>query len=250
MRRSNWIGFLGIVVISLAVVIATSILGNAVIRARSDSEMIRVTGSARRPITSDFIIWRGRLSYRGSQVSSAYDSLKAGMKQTTDYLKSKGIPEKEIVTNAITTQTLYAPLPPGQEYAGENTNRPITGYQLSQSVEVRSGNVALVDKVSREVTDLIANGVALESDAPQYLYTKISEVKVEILAEAAKDARRRADEIAKNSGAAIGDVRFARMSPLQITPIYSNEVSGEGINDTTSLDKAITAIVTMGFAVK
>jgi uncharacterized protein len=166
------------------------------------------------------------------------------------YLRAKGLGEDEIVTSAVSSRKLFAPRPPGSGYEGEDTMREVVGYELRQTVEVRSEKVDLVDKIARESTDLISQGIQLDSSDPQYIYTKIGDLKVEILAEAAKDARRRADEIAKSSGATITGVRAARMSPLQITPVFSTEISGEGINDTSSLDKAITAIVTMGFGVR
>ena len=108
----------------------------------------------------------------------------------------------------------------------------------------------MVGDISRKATELISQGVPIESQAPQYIYTKLSDMKVTMLAEAAKDARSRADQIANNSGCHVGSVRFARMGVLQITPIYSTEFSGGGAYDTTSLDKEITAIVTMGFSIR
>ena len=96
------------------------------------------------------------------------------------------------------------------------------------------------------MSELIAKGIQLDSYSPQYIYTKISEV-VEILAKAAEDARRLALEISESSGAKLGNVRTARMSPLQITPLYDFSVSVGGLNYMSSKDKAITAIVTLGF---
>ena len=70
-----------------------------------------------------------------------------------------------------------------------------------------------------------------------------------MLSEAAKDAKVRAEKIAESTGSSIGSVRSARMGGLQITPADSNEVSDMGMNDTSSLDKDITAVVNVAFAV-
>ena len=253
MSETKPYGIIVAVVIGISVFASMSVLSGAIVRSK-DTEMIRVTGSARKPIRSDFIIWRGKVSFRAATVAAAYQSVREGTKTVTDYLRKRGVPQAEILSQAIQTKTLYVQVKRTNDGApsddGSETYRKIEGYELTQAIEVRSSNVDLVDKISREVTDLIANGVPFESEPPQYLYTKISEVKVEILAEAAKDARRRAEEIAKSSGAELGSVRFARMSPLQISPIYSSEVAADGQNDTTSLDKAITAIISMGFSVR
>jgi hypothetical protein len=237
------------VVIAIGVVVSFNILGGAIVRSRGADEMIRVTGSARKEIESDFIIWSGSVSYRANTVASAYAAVKSGMGKVQAFLKKKGVKDSEIVTMAITTSPVYVSVK--QTVNGEETSsQRIDGYELSQSIEVRSSNVDLVDKVSREITDLIATGVSFNSQSPEFLYTKIQEEKVQILADAAKDARRRAEEIAKSSGGSLAEVRFARMSPLQITPRFSTEVTYDGQNDTTSKEKAITAIVTIGFGVR
>lgn len=249
MEKPGIFGLASAVVISASVVWAMSMLSGAIVRSRGADEMIRVTGSARKEIRSDFIIWSGRVAYRANDIPTAYKLVKDGVQKSTAFLTEKGVNRDQIVISSVTTNPVYETVRRNQDGYTVDSQQ-ISGYELSQTIEVRSSEVEKVDKLSREVTDLISTGVNFESYPPKFLYTKISEVKVEILAEAAKDARRRAEEIAKSSGATLTDVRFARMSPLQITPQFSTEITYDGQNDTTSVDKAITAIVTMGFGVK
>ncbi|MBC7526328.1 MAG: SIMPL domain-containing protein [Chthonomonadaceae bacterium] len=257
-NRTQWLPYVVLPsIIVVGIIAACLTLAQALVRVKSDSEMIRVTGSARKPIRSDFIIWTGSVSRRAPDIASAYNGVTTDLDKVKAYLLKKGVKETEIILSAISTTTLYEKQKRTAGYSdseavGENsaTFQKIEGYQLSGEVEVRSTDVGLVDQLSRQVSELISSGIALESKSPQYLYTKLSNLKVTMLAEAAKDARVRAEQIAASSGCRIGDVRFARMGILQITPIYSTAVSGEGINDTSSLDKDITAIVTMGYAIR
>ncbi|MDX2064907.1 MAG: SIMPL domain-containing protein [Fimbriimonadaceae bacterium] len=236
-------------VIAIGVFFACHTLGGAIVRSRGADEMVRVTGSARKEIESDFIIWNGNVSYRAKTVAQAYASVKTGIGQVREFLTKQGVKDSEIATYAITTSPVYV-TDKVNANGTETTLQRIDGYELTQVIEVRSTDVDRVEKVSRQVTDLISSGVSFNPNETQYLYTKISEEKVAILAEAAKDARRRAEEIAKSAGGSLGEVRFARMSPLQITPRFSTTVSYDGQNDTTSKEKAITAIVSVGFGVK
>ena len=71
-----------------------------------------------------------------------------------------------------------------------------------------------------------------------------------MLAEATKDATARAGQIACNSGAVLGTVLDAKMGVMQINAIHSNDVSGSGVNDTMSLEKEISAVVTARFALR
>lgn len=246
-------GVLAAMIGGLSLIICAWLPTNAIVRIKSANQTITVTGSARKPIRSDFILWKGRVALRATNLNTAYTDLKTGMEKAQQYLLAQGVNSSEITVNAIVTKTLYAPAKrnaDGQMEDAEATFRPIEGYQLSQELAVRSDKVDKIGEVARKSTELISNGVPFESDAPEYIYTKLSDMKVTMLAAAAKDARNRADQIAINAGCQVGGVRFAHMGALQITPIYSTEVSSGGINDTTSLDKDITAVVTMGFSIR
>ena len=166
------------------------------------------------------------------------------------------MPKNEITVEAINVKTLYENIKSQSEYSGYESDessgvfRKVVSYQLSQTIEVRSDNVDLIDTISRGSTELISRGIPFSSSAPMYLYTKLSDLKVEMQAEAAKDARERADGIARAVGCKLGDVRYARMSAPSITPLYSSEESDGGVDDTTALEKKITAIVNVGYAVR
>jgi hypothetical protein len=71
-----------------------------------------------------------------------------------------------------------------------------------------------------------------------------------MLSLATKDAMKRAEQIATNTNSKVGALRSARMGVFQITPLYSNEVADYGINDTSSLDKEITAVISCDFQIK
>jgi hypothetical protein len=130
-----------------------------------------------------------------------------------------------------------------------NETSEITGYTLSQSIEVRSNDVAKIGQIARETTELINKGILVESTAPRYYYTQIGDLKIEMLGEAAKDAKERAERIAQSTGNSIGAVRSAKMGVLQITAADSTDVSDYGVYDTSTIEKDMTAVVNVSFAV-
>ncbi|HEX8846911.1 MAG TPA: SIMPL domain-containing protein [Pyrinomonadaceae bacterium] len=229
--------------IALALVLSSIVLGWSYVKTKKSDQTITVTGSARKRIKSDLVIWRAAVSYQGAQATDAYKSLTDSVPRIKQYLVSKGIPENEITISSISSTTLH-----GKDNDGNETSE-ITGYSLRQELQVRSADVDKIEKVAREATELISQGILLESGSPEYYYTKIAELKIDMLAEAAKDAKVRAQQVASSTGSQIGSVRQARMGVMQITAADSNEVSDSGINDTSSLDKDITAVVNVSFAV-
>jgi hypothetical protein len=235
--------FMGAVVLAVGLVIATTIGGWFFVKGKRGDQTITVTGSAKKRIKSNLVIWTCAVSYQSPVLSDSYRSLSEAVPKVKAYLVSKGIPDKEITISSISSQTLHS-----KSSEGEETSE-ITGYSLRQELSVRSNDVDKIEKIARQSTELINQGILIESMAPQYLFTEMGNLKIEMLAEAAKDAKKRAEQIAQSTGSSIGSVRTARMGVLQITPADSTDVSGEGMNDTSSIDKDITAVVNIGFAV-
>ena len=230
--------------IAIATIVSALIFSQGLMQLkRFSSEVIEVTGSAEKKISSDYMVWGLEYSRRDSQATLAFQKLKVDFKTIKDYLLAEGIKESEIVASPINTKIPYK-----KNEKGNDTN-DIEGYLLNQTLEVKSYEVDKVTSVSREATELIHQGIELISNPPEYFYTKLPELKHELLSEAAKDAKRRAEQIASSTGNQVGAIRSARMGVFQITPVNSYDVSDWGMNDTTSLEKKANAVVKVDFAI-
>jgi uncharacterized protein len=242
--RDSQIVLLGVCIV-VATVAASLILAQGIFKVvQFNHQQITVTGSAQREITSDLAVWRGRLSRRDTDLKTAYQNLRIDMEKVRSYLISKGVPSGDIVISQVSTESIYA-----KNDKGSATN-DIEAYRLFQAVDVRSSDVNLVTSLSRESTELIDQGVEFESDAPQYFYSKLDDLKVEMLAKATENAKERAANMTRATGNGIGLMRQAKMGVFQITPSNSTEVSDWGVNDTSSLYKKVTAVVNVSFAIQ
>jgi hypothetical protein len=229
--------------LAVALVLSSIVGAWAYTHTKKSDQTVTVTGSARKRIKSDLVIWRAGVSYQAPQLSEAYKALSDNIPRVKQYLLSKGVAEEQITVSSISSSTLH------EKDSDGNESARISGYSLRQELQVRSNDVDKIERIAREATELINQGILLESSAPEYYYTKLADLKIEMLAEAAKDAKVRAQQISSSTGSTIGSVRSARMGVLQITAADSNEVSDSGISDTSSLDKDITAVVNVSFAV-
>ncbi len=236
--------FYAALAISIGLVVSSLVLGWSYTNKKSGDEAVTVTGSARKRIKSDLVIWSAGVSYQSAQLSEAYRQLAENIPNIKKYLISKGIAENQITVSAISSTTLH------ERDANGNESSEITGYSLRQEVEVRSDDVDRIALVAREATELINQGILLESSPPRFFYTELGGLKIEMLGEAANDAKLRAERIAASTGNKIGTVRSARMGVMQITAADSTEVSDAGINDTSTIDKDVTAVVNISFAVQ
>ena len=229
---------------ALAIVASSLILVDGIEAVKGGNNKIMVTGSAKQQITSDLIVWTGSFTAKSPALQDAYTKLESDKAKVMDYLLKQGVPKDKIVFSSINTNTYYIVLPSGQ-YTSD-----VDYYELNQTVTISSEEIDKVTDISRNVTELINEGIQFQSNAPQYMYTKIADMKVTMLAEATKDARKRAEMIAENAGNKLGGLKYADMGVIQIAPLYSNEVSDYGMNDTYSLEKEITAIVHCEFEIK
>ena len=240
-ERNYWLN--GGVALALGLVFSSLIFGWFYSTAKKGEEAITVTGSAKKRITSDLVLWSAGVSSEAAQLTDAYKQLSDNIPRIKQYLLSKGIPEQQMTVSSISTTTLK-----GRDREGNETSE-VTGYSLQQQIEVRSNDVQKIAQVAREATELINQGILIESNSPQYYYTQIGDLKIEMLGEAAKDAKVRAERIASSTGNSIGSVRSAKMGVLQITAADSTEVSDSGVYNTSTIEKDMTAVVNISFAV-
>jgi len=242
--KSTQIIILGICFV-IATIASTVILSKGLLQIRKfSSEVISVTGSAEKKIVSDYIVWKAGFSRRAPELKTAYTLLQDDLKKVKEYLTAKGVKDDELIISQVETKVLYK-----KNEKGNDTNE-IEGYLLSQGIEVKSYDVQKIDKVSRESTELIMQGIEFISQAPEYFYTKLAELKIEMLAKATEDAKQRAISMANSTGNKIGAIRSAKMGVFQITPVTSTDVSWYGENDTSSLEKKVMAVVTASFAIE
>lgn len=228
-------------IIAVAIIIAV-IIGAAALKYRyKSSETIIVTGLAEKDFVSDQIVWSGSFSRSSFDIKSAYASLKADEAEIKRYLNANGIADTSIVFSAIDIQKNYRET---FDENGRQRGNEFNGYTLMGRVTVDSKEIQKVEKLSREITGLLEKGIELNSSAPAYYYTKLNELKIDLLAKASQDAKLRAETIADNSNADLGSIKKANMGVFQITGRNTNEdYSYGGAFNTSSKEK--TASITL-----
>ena len=228
------------IIFGAAIVIAALLLGNSYVKRANPPQIISVTGLGNKDFVSDLIVWEGRFNASNVDLKTAFDQLIRDKDQVKNYLTSKGLKDENIIFEAVQTSEIRDNKYEGNNYVGTI----FRGYELTQTVRVESSDVATVENISREITELLNQGVKFNSTPPRYYYSKLSDLKIEMISKATEDARIRAEKIAENSGGHLGDLISARMGVFQITGQYSDEdYSWGGAYNTASKEK--TASITM-----
>lgn len=205
---------------------------------------IEVKGYAEKKIVSDFAVWSGRFVVRNATMTDAYRMIEEDRTKVIDFLKKNGIDASAISFSPLSLYPQYK-----VSETGAHTN-VVESYEASLEFKVASADTTMIFKISRDSNDLVGQGVQFSSFAPNFIYTKIDEVKVELLEDAAKDAYTRAEHLAESSDVSLKKLKSIRQGVFQITPEYNYDVSDSGYYDTTTINKTVKAVVTATYTIK
>lgn len=228
------------VIAVIGVIGAAWIFGSAYKYKYNANNTINVTGNAKKDFESDIVKWTATYSKKSMNLSDASGELKRDRELVKQFLIQQGIDEKEILFNAINISKDFSYHTDGNG----NSYNTFTGYSLTQTVSVESKDLVKVDNASREISALISQGVELSSNEPSYYYSKLEDLKLALIAEASKNAKARAENIAQESGSSLGSLKKADLGIFQITGQNDNEeYSYGGVFNTSSRYK--TANITI-----
>jgi len=206
-------------------------------------ESITVTGSASKIVKSDNAKLSFMLETRAKTQKEAYKTIQSYHPEINKYLTSKGIDKKDIDIKPINGYYNY------RNSNGYNTNE-VLDYSANQYIDVSSKDVEKIKEISTDMQTLTDKGIELHIDRPEFYYSDLAKIKIELLKEASKDAKDRAKSMLSATGSSVGKVKQIRMGVFQITPPDSTDVSDYGVNDTSTIDKKVTAVANVVFKVK
>jgi uncharacterized protein YggE len=127
-----------------------------------------------------------------------------------DSLKVNGVAEKDIRTQQFSIQPQYDPPTPTR------TQPPIRGYLVSNVLRIEIKDLNTTSKAIDDATraggnNTVVRGISFTIDEPAELESEARELAIE-------DARRRAEEIARHSGAGLGRLISVSESIGRATP--------------------------------
>jgi hypothetical protein len=230
-----------ILIVAVTILIVTAMLIHSYENRYANSETINVTGLGKKDFKSDLIVWEANFSRKHIELKEAYKALEEDRYLIKEYLITKGLKNDEILFSSVDISKEYQTI---YDKEGNSIEHKFIGNILAQTIKLESQEIEKIESIAREITELINTGIELYSENPKYYYTKLSELKIEMIAEATNDARLRAENIAQNSKAQLGNLKQANMGIFQIVGQNSDEEYFWGGTFNTS-SKMKTATVTL-----
>ena len=178
---------------------------------RTADRYVTVKGSAEKIVDADLVVWPLSQTVGGNELGAVQAQLDANTRTIRDFLTSAGFKDDEIVVSPPRLEDRWA--------YSYGDNRPPERYRYSNTVTLRSNRVTAALAALRRSGDVVAKGVMLNTDeggGPDFDYTQLNEVKPGLIAEATANARKSAEQFAKDSGARIGGIRNANQGVISI----------------------------------
>ena len=220
--------------LAIAFVIGSIFVGHG-IRDKNRVDVISVTGSAKKRIVSDYIVWNVSVTSQQPSAEAAAKELAGWTKRIQKFLGDEGVEAGEVSLQPISTETV-------------SRKGRVSSFRLTRSLEIRSPRVKEVTDIADRSSALLAEGIPLQANSPQYVYTNLPQLRPQLLAQATRDARNRARVIVDATGAHLGRLRRVSVGVFQVTSPNSTEVEDYGVYDTSTLQKDVTAVVNVTFA--
>ncbi len=239
----------GLAIIGAAVVLAGAF--RAFVDARYVHSTIRVTGSATRPVHSDLAIWHASVSVSSESLPGAYRELATATEAVREYLRAQGATDAEMriaaIVTDVRTETQYTR--DGEGNVLTETSR-IVGYSLSRAVVVTSGDLGRVERIANGFTDLLERGIDVRSNPVEYIFTGLAGLKIQLIEAATRDARERAERVARASGARIGEIESAEVGVVQVNAQHQTETQWDGVYDRSAVEKDAMVTVRTVFSLR
>lgn len=202
------------VVLGVAAVIAAAMIGNGLRELRTGDRFVTVKGVAEQQVEADLALWPLRFAATGDTLADAQTGARTSREAIMAFLQLQAIP-----TEAVKLQRLDVTDTQANPYQGNNAG---PRYIIHQTLMVRSNQVDKIRQAGQAVSELVDSGVVLTADygaaGPTYLFTRLNDIKPEMIAQATASAREAAAQFARDANTELAGLRRANQGVFQILP--------------------------------
>ena len=248
MEQKNRLAAAAILGLLVAIGLAAAgyFVSNTVYKGRLASNTVTVKGFAERDVKADLALWQISYSMTGGDLAALYAQSSANEKTLTDFLVQKGFTRADIKTGNVSLEDLLA-----NQYRANGITAD-KRYILKNNISVRSTDVMRVDTTTRQLNDLIKQGIVLTANSADFQFTKLNDIKAAMLRDATKNARDAAQQFANDADSTVGSIQSANQGFFSVdsrdSPAAQNP-GGEGYTppQQSTIDKKVRVVVTLTY---
>lgn len=212
-----WLAGAGLIAIGLAA--GGWLMGDGLVRMKQADRAVTVRGLAERDVTADLATWTISYSAKAGDLQTAQADLDADTRAIRALFTELGFKGDDLQ-------------PTGANVSQYNENGVPT-YIVKQRLSLRTTDIGKAQAAVKRQFDLVKQGVELEEGSGMsYTFTKLNSIKPDMVAQATKDARKSAEQFAKDSGTDVGSIKSATQGYFEVTARDGDASGGWGVSDT------------------
>lgn len=209
----------GTALLASGLVVGGYLMGDGLVRMKQSDRAVTVRGLAEREVTADLATWTISYSAKAGDLQSAQADLDADTRAIRAFFTELGFKGDD--------------LQPTGANVSQYSENGVPTYTVKQRLSLRTTDIGKAQAAVKRQFDLVKQGVELEEGSGMsYTYTKLNAIKPEMVADATKDARKAAEQFAKDSGTDVGNIKSATQGYFEVTSRDGDAAGGWGVSDT------------------
>lgn len=195
------------------------VLGDGLRRAKMAERTVTVRGVSERNVTADLATWSVDFSHQGTELGPVQQSVDQQARAVRAFFQRAGFRPEDIADSDVSLSRES----PREGEAGPDK------LTVRRSIQLRTGDVMKARAAYARQAELLRDSVELSGTNISYTFTRLNDLKPGMIAEANQNARRSAEQFARDSGASVGRIKTASQGYFSIGPR-----DGEACEDCTS----------------
>ena len=195
--RAVLLGAVGIFAIGLTT--SGYVLGDGLRRAKAAERSVTVRGVSERNVTADLATWSVDFSHQGTELGPVQASVDSQARNIRAFFQRAGFRPEEVSDTGVSLS---------REAPREGESGP-DKLTVRRTIQLRTSDVMKARGAYARQAELLRAGVELSGSNISYTFTRLNDVKTPMIAEANQNARRSAEQFARDSGASVGRIKNA-----------------------------------------
>lgn len=220
------------IILAVGIVVAALLVMRGVQSFTDRDRVVNVKGLAEMEVAADRVIWPLVYKEIGNDLLMLHSNIEEKNSAIVSFLKRRGITDEEITVAAPQIVDLQADRYSNQDYHYR--------YNATSVITVSSDKVDLIRELISKQSELLKQGVAITGDdyrySVSYKYTRLNDIKPEMIEQATKNARAAAEKFASDSGSKVGKIRDASQGQFSISDRDENTPHMKNVRVVTTIN--------------
>lgn len=229
------VAWIAAAILAVGIVAGGYLLGDGLTRARMADRHVTVRGLAERNVTADLATWNISFSAQGSDLAAVQADVDRDTATVNEFFRRAGFPAEAVTDGGGSVSQYY------------DSNRGANQITINRRIQLRTNDVMRARQAYALQFNLIRAGVALQDGSGiQYNFTRLNDLKPEMITEATRNARQVADRFAADNGTAVGGIRAATQGYFSVGA-RDGDVSEEGSGERDSPFQKVRVVTTIEY---